>query len=101
VFIDGQPRGVTPFTLPDLCEGDHLVELRSAAGRYVKRVQAHTGDKIAVAGTIRPAFALVSATGQAAGAPDLRLVVERAFDPAQSVTFFAPPAAQTDQALKV
>ena len=38
-------------------------------GRYVKRVQARTGDRIAVEGTIKPALALVSIVGQPAGSP--------------------------------
>ena len=100
VFVDGQARGAAPYTTPDLCEGEHTVELRSAAGRYFKRVQARTGDSVSIDGVLKPAFAVVSAFGQAAGSPDLRTVVERVFDPAVSVTMFAPPADQADQALK-
>ena len=101
VIVDGQTRGVTPFMMTDLCEGDHLVELRSPSGRYFKRIQARTGEKIDIPGTLKPAFALVSTSGSAAGLnTDLRLLIERAFEPAQSVTIFAPPAEQVDQALK-
>jgi hypothetical protein len=101
VVIDGQPRGVTPLTAPDLCEGQHVVELRSAAGRYVKRVDARTGDKIEITGMPKPAFALLTATGQASELKtDLRVAIERAFESSQSVTLFAPPADQVDQALK-
>src|SRR5262249_18974568 len=101
VIIDGQTRGVTPFTTGDLCEGDHVVELRSPSGRFIKRLTAHTGDKIPIEGTLKPAFAIVSATGVATGLnADLRLLVERALEPTQSVTVFAPPPEQADQALK-
>ncbi len=101
VVIDGQPRGVTPFAAADLCEGDHIVELRSASGRFFKRVLAHTGDKVDIAGALKPAFAIVSTSGQSSTLnTDLRLLVERAFEPSQSVTLFAPPADALDQALK-
>ncbi len=100
VVIDGTARGTAPYSTTDLCEGEHTVELRSAAGRFFKRVQARTGDKIAIDGVVKPAFALVSSTGEAPGSPDMRTVVERVLDPAQGVTVFAPPHDQTEQALK-
>ena len=100
VFIDGQPRGALPFAQPELCEGQHTVEIRSPAGRYVKRVQARAGDSIAVEGTTKPAFALVSTMGQPAGSPDLRLLVERALEASMGATLFAPPADQAAQALR-
>lgn len=100
VLVDGQLRGVTPLTVSDLCEGEHSVELRSAVGRYFRRIQTHTGDKIDVAGTIKPGFALVATAGVAAINTDLRVVVERVFEPAQNVTIFAPPSDRVDQAVK-
>ncbi len=100
VFVDGQPRGAVPFTMPDLCAGDHTVEIRSAAGRYVKQVTAKTGDRIEVEGAVKPAFALVSSTGQPAGGPDARLLVERALDASKGTALFAPPEAAAEQALR-
>ena len=92
VLIDGLQRGVAPMTIPDVCEGQHLIELKSQSGRYFQRVDARTGAKINVEGTLRPAFALVSASGPAALNTDLRLTVERQFASSQSVTLFAPAA---------
>jgi hypothetical protein len=101
VLVDGQPRGNAPLTIPDLCEGDHAVEVRTPAGRFFRRLRARTGEELTVEGTAKPAFALVSVSGQADGlSPDLRTVVERAFEPSNAITLFAPPAAQGDQALK-
>ena len=101
VFVDGQLRGAAPLTMSDLCEGEHAVELRSAVGRYSRRIQARTGDNIDIVGTMKPAFALVSATtGAAVLNTDLRVVAERLFEPAQHMTLFAPPSDQVDQAVK-
>jgi hypothetical protein len=100
LFIDGQARGTAPFATLELCEGEHAVELRSTAGRSFKRVLARSGERIAVDATIKPALAIVSATGQTPGSPDLRVVVERVLEPLQGTTLFAPPADQAEQALK-
>jgi hypothetical protein len=99
VLIDGLQRGVAPLTLSDVCEGQHLVELKSASGRFFQRVDARTGQKIAVEGTLRPAFALVSASGQASLNTDLRATIEKQFSRSQSVTLFAPAADEAAKAL--
>lgn len=99
VLIDGLQRGVAPMTISDVCEGQHLVELKSASGRYFQRVDARTGQKIPIEGTLRPAFALVSASGAAALNTDLRLTIEKQFQSSQSVTLFAPAAEDTAKAL--
>jgi hypothetical protein len=99
VLVDGLQRGVAPMTIADVCEGPHLVELKSASGRYFQRIEARTGQKIAVEGTLRPAFALVSASGPAALNTDLRLTIEKQFASSQSVTLFAPAPEDAAKAL--
>jgi hypothetical protein len=99
VLIDGLQRGVAPLTIPDVCEGPHVVELKSQSGRYFQRVDARTGAKINVEGTLRPAFALVSASGPAALNTDLRLTIEKQFASAQTVTLFAPASEETAKVL--
>lgn len=92
VLVDGLQRGVAPMTITDVCEGDHLVELKSESGRYFQRINARTGAKIPIEGTLRPAFALVSASGAAALNTDLRLTIEKQFQSSRTVTLFAPAA---------
>jgi len=99
VLIDGLQRGVAPMTINDVCEGAHVVELKSQSGRYFQRIDARTGAKINIAGTLRPAFAIVSASGPAALNTDLRLTIEKQFQSSQSVTLFAPPSDETAKAL--
>jgi PDZ domain-containing protein/PEGA domain-containing protein len=101
VYIDSKQRGTAPMTLTDVCEGEHLVEVRSAAGRFFRRMTARTGDKLEMEATLKPAFAIVSASGQATGLnTDLRQTIERALEALQTVTLFAPPSDQLDAALK-
>jgi hypothetical protein len=99
VLVDGLQRGVAPLTITDMCEGQHLIELKSGSGRYFQRVDARTGQTIAVEGTLRPAFALVSASGQASLNTDLRATIEKQFARSQSVTLFAPAAEEAAKAL--
>ena len=99
VLIDGLQRGVAPMTINDVCEGNHVVELKSQSGRYFQRVDARTGAKINVSGTLRPAFALVSASGPAALNTDLRTTIETQLRSSQSVTLFAPAAEEITKAL--
>jgi membrane-associated protease RseP (regulator of RpoE activity) len=99
VLVDGMQRGVAPLTIPDVCEGQHLVELKSASGRFFQRIDARTGQKINVEGTLRPAFALVSASGPAALNTDLRRTIEQQLQSSQSVTMFAPSADEAAKAL--
>ena len=100
VFIDGKDRGVVPFMMADLCEGEHLVELRSKFGRDAKRVTARAGAELTVDGVLKPAFVLVSTSGPANVPRDMRVIVERAFASSQSVALMAPPPEQADSALK-
>ena len=99
VFVDGQDRGTAPFKTAELCEGEHLVEVRTSFGRDVKRVDARAGGNIVFEGVIKPTFAIVSASG-AALPQDVRMLVERAMGASQTVRMLAPPADQADKALK-
>lgn len=99
VFLDGEPRGTAPFVLPNLCEGSHVVELRSPAGRYLERVTAIAGRDLTIKGRVRPAFALLAVAGLPEGyrGQDLRLDIERVLRPLAHVTFVVPPAEQLTQ----
>jgi len=101
VYVDGQARGAAPLNITDLCQGEHTVELRSAGGRYFRRINAAPGAEVEIRGAIKPAFALLSVSGQANTiGTDLRVLVERAFEASQAITLFAPSSTESDQALK-
>ena len=99
VMVDGQQRGVAPLTINDICEGEHLVELKSASGRYFRRVTARTKEKIDIEGTLKPAFAILSASGPTTLNTDLRLTMEKQLESSQSLTLFAPRADEAAKAL--
>ena len=95
VFIDDAPRGPVPLTISDICEGAHTIEVRTAFGRHLRRLELKPGQREVFQARIRPAFAIISdsgAAGEVRGAADLRLVAETAFQETSSITLFAPPA---------
>ena len=101
VFVDGRERGVAPLKVDALCEGEHLVELRTPYGADSRRVTVRAGNDLTVAGVLKPTFAIVSASGAPAGSSqDYRVIVQRAFAGSRSVTLTAPPAEAADKALK-
>jgi hypothetical protein len=100
VFVDGKDRGVAPLKLADLCEGEHLVELRTRFGSDSRRVTIRAGNDVTIEGVLKPAFAVVSVSGAtAASQQDLRVIVERAFAASRTVTLIAPPAEDAAKAL--
>ena len=101
VYLDGVARGQSPLSLDDVCEGVHTVEVRSAHGRHVERIDVRTGDKITIQGNVRPAFAVIGTTGLPDGyrGPDVREAVERVLAGTRRVAVFAPPDDVVRQAL--
>ncbi len=101
VVLDGEPRGSVPQQIDDICEGSHVVELRSPLGRYVERLNTRAGDKLNVQGVLKPAVALLAVTGlpKEYRGSDLRLELERRFAAAKSIAVFGPPQEKVQQAL--
>ncbi len=99
VYVDGESKGAAPITA-ELCQGEHLVELRSPNGRYARRVDARAGQRLDVTGALKPAFALLAGGTTGPLNADLRVLVERALEPLRSVLVFAPPQDQVDSALR-
>jgi tetratricopeptide (TPR) repeat protein len=101
VVLDGETRGSVPQQIDDICEGSHVVELRSPLGRYVERLNTHAGDKLNVQGVLKPAVALLAVTGlpKEYRGPDLRLELERRFVAAKWMAIYGPAPEKVQQAL--
>jgi hypothetical protein len=52
ILVDGQPRGTTPMTIPDLAAGEHAVALESASGSVRRSVTIQAGETAEVAESI-------------------------------------------------
>jgi tetratricopeptide (TPR) repeat protein len=99
VFVDGRERGVAPLEIAGVCEGDHVVELRSPFGSDVHRVAVRAGSDVRIEAALKPAFAIVSASGASLPSQDVRVIVERAFAASKTVNLVAPPEADAQRAL--
>ena len=56
VFLDGEPRGVTPTVLEDVPEGEHVVEIRPVgADPFRKTVLVRAGQRAVVSASLRAA----------------------------------------------
>lgn len=102
VLLDGVVRGtVASADLTSICEGDHLLEVRSAGGRFIHRDRWTAGEHKTIKAVLRPAFATV-------GMPDARarrlvpaeaLTVERMLQDVPTVLVFATAESDLEAAL--
>ncbi len=102
VLLDGVVRGtVASADLTSICEGDHLLEVRSAGGRFIHRDRWTAGEHKTIKAVLRPAFATV-------GMPDARarrlvpaeaLTVERMLQDVPTVLVFATAESDLEVAL--
>ena len=100
VFVDGESRGLAPTELT-ICQGEHVVEVRTPKGRFVDRRDWKVGDAVTLKAELRSAFPIVAAT--AAGgvtAEQLRENVERALAQSRDLTIYAPVASELAAAMK-
>ncbi|MCX6538135.1 MAG: PDZ domain-containing protein [Acidobacteria bacterium] len=103
VFLDEKPKGSTPTTLENVCEGSRTVEARTTSGRFVRRLELRAGDNITLKAALRPAFGMLSVTGLQEGirgGPDLRRILESMTKDSGSIMFFAPTVELVQQNLQ-
>lgn len=96
VFVDGTSHGPAPVEITDLCEGPHVIEVRTPGGRFVDRRVWAAGATAALDVETRPAFALVGVTGIADPETTAEVVtrVEAALAETPSVLIFSPTPAE-------
>ena len=100
VFVDGESRGLAPADLT-LCQGMHVVEVRTPKGRFVDRREWKTGDTATIKAEIRSAFPIVAATTTAGVTEEqLRGTLERALARSRGITIYAPVAAELQTAMR-
>jgi tetratricopeptide (TPR) repeat protein len=104
IFLDGKPIGDAPRTIDPVCEGVHIVEARTRAGRDIQRIEVKNGERVSITLTPRPVIALLTTAGAAdasaaaktgliAASSDLRAAAERALAKSANVLIHAPAAA--------
>jgi tetratricopeptide (TPR) repeat protein len=99
IYVDGASRGGAPADLT-VCEGAHVIEVRGTKGRFLDRREWKAGDAVTLAADLRPAYAIVAASGTSKPAMDrVRLSIERALQPARRLMLYMPSDADLDGAV--
>jgi hypothetical protein len=105
ILLDGKAIGDAPRTIDPVCEGTHIVEAHTRAGRDIQRIEVRHGEKASITLTPRPVIALLTTAGAAdasaaaktgliAASSDLRAAAERALAKTANVLIHAPAAAE-------
>ena len=100
IYVDGEPRGRAPAELPNLCEGQHVIEVRAPSGRFVDRRRWVAGAAVTLEAGLRPAVAIVEAAGSSDPAADAELAtrVEAALGATRGLLIFAPTPDELENA---
>jgi len=98
LFVDGEPRGLAPAEVTDLCAGEHVIEVRAPRGRFVDRRVWDAGDMEVLQAELRPAFAIVEVAGAPPRAADLATLVETALAGTRGILVYAPARAELERA---
>lgn len=100
LVVDGQPKGLTPASLP-ICEGLHVLEVRGPKGRFVDRREWKTGDAVTLTADLRAAFPIVAAKA-GAGLPvdQLRSNIVAALATVKNVLVYTPADAELTAAMR-
>jgi len=100
IYVDGEPRGIAPAEVPNLCEGLHVIEVRAPSGRFVDRRTWGAGVVVTLDVDLRPAFAIVEVAGSSspAAAAELATRVEAALAATRGLLIFAPTPEELESA---
>lgn len=78
IYVDGVPRAPVPGNSSTVCEGEHVIEVRSPKGRFIDRRSWRADDAVTLDAVLRPAFAIVVNTPPTGiGAREFTSFVER------------------------
>ena len=102
IYVDGEPRGLAPAEVPDLCEGPHVIEVRAPSGRFVDRRSWVAGAAVTLDVELRPALAIVEVAGSNDPAADAALAtrVEAAIGATRGLLIFAPTPGELESAVQ-
>ena len=101
IYVDGELRGRAPGEVENLCEGQHVIEVRAPHGWFVDRRTWVAGATVTLDVELRPAFAIVEVAGSdAAAAAELATRVEAALDATRGLLVFAPTPDELEAAVE-
>ncbi len=104
ILLDGESMGVTPRELDGVCSGKHRLEVKHAAGKFLKDIVLAKDENLSLDCPIRPSLALLGVVAESAAAErNLPLVEERLaqnLSKIATLNFFAAPRETVDRILE-
>jgi tetratricopeptide (TPR) repeat protein len=105
VYLDGESRGVTPIYLEGLCSGDHHLEVKHAAGKFIQEIALARNEVLTLDCPIRPSLAFVGIVVKSPAAERFRSEAEqrlvRWLSNVHSLNVVRSPRERVDEVLKM
>jgi tetratricopeptide (TPR) repeat protein len=104
IYLNGEARGVTPAQIDGICSGKVRVEVKHAAGKFIKDLVLARDEAISLDCPIRPTLAFLGV--EAAGAAGQRFVadaeerIQQNLSRLTSLNFIAAPREAVDRQLE-
>ena len=98
IYVDGEPQGLAPTRLVNLCEGPHVIEVRATEGRFVDRRVWAAGTEVTLEAELRPVFEIVEVfgSGDVAQITEVAGRVEEALGASRGLLVVATTATQLE-----
>lgn len=104
ILLDGEAMGVTPRELEGVCSGRHRLEVKHAAGKFLKDIVLAKDENLSLDCPIRPSLAFLGVVAESAAAErNLALVEEGLVQNVSKIStlnFFAAPRETVDRVLE-
>ena len=103
IFLNGEPRGVTPAQVDGICSGRVRIEVKHAAGKFIKDLALAKDESMSLDCPIRPTLAFLGV--EAASASGERHLAEagdkivQGLSPLLSLNFITAPPEAVDRVL--
>jgi tetratricopeptide (TPR) repeat protein len=103
ILLNGEARGVTPAQIDDLCSGRVRVEVKHAAGKFIKDLVLNKDEAISLDCPIRPTLAFLGVEAASAAGqrylPDAQEKIQQNLSRLTSLNFIAAPREAVDRIL--
>jgi len=66
IYLDGEPKGVTPMHLDNVCSGPHSLEVKHASGKFLQEIDLARAETLVIKCPIRPTLAFLGVVAASA-----------------------------------